>query len=109
MYVEMCVASTYAVCEIRKISVKPVSVIQNPYFIRIRVEGIFSAESPYMDHMDHTFLVESPYMDHTDQIFFVKPHIWPLSQSICGYFVNRGNAFVFLVFRVHPLSTGGLY
>ena len=44
------------------------------------------------------FLVESAYMDHTDQKFLVEPplHSWTLGQSISGYFMNRGKAFVFL-------------
>ena len=82
----------------------------------------FLLKSPSMDRPDHTLLVEGPYRDLTDQIFLVgspymdpksvhfwkSPHIWTLSQSISGYFINRGKAFFFLFSESTLINWGGL-
>ena len=56
-------------------------------------DQIFRVESPHMDLTDQIFLVESPNMDPKSVHFWKSPHIWTLSQSISGYFINRGEAF----------------
>ena len=57
-----------------------------------RTDHIFLVQSPYMDPTDHIFLVESPYMDRESVHSWKRAHIWTLSQSISGYFINRGRA-----------------
>ena len=73
-----------------------------------RTDHIFLVQSPYMDPTDHIFLVESPYMDRESVHSWKRPHIWTLSQSISGYFINRGRAPFLFFPSPYFINRGGL-
>ena len=69
---------------------------------------IFGRKSIFGSYGPYIFLVESPNMDPKSVHFWKSPHIWTLSQSSSGYFINRGKVFFSCFLSPYFINRGGL-